>query len=277
MNTHTLTQFERNVFSQGGEDGILEHVLGVLGIENGWCVEFGAWDGKHLSNTYKLMQEGWSGVFIEGDSDRYKDLCATYSGNKKAHPVLAFVNFEGPNSLDGILSKTSIPKSFGVLSIDIDGNDYHIWASLKKFSPEVIIIEYNPAIPPHVSFVQPKDMRVNQGNSLKALVELGKQKGYELIVTTQTNAFFVKKESYTLFGIENNSPEVLFRDPKYLMDVFQLYDGTLMFTGAKKMFWHNITIPAKFQPIPKVFRIFPSVMSPVRLFLFRVWKKLSGR
>lgn len=270
----SLQSFEKNIHSQAGEDGVLEHIFEVIGVSKDWCVEFGAWDGKHLSNTYKLMQEGWSGVFIEGSKKRYQDLIETYKGNSKAYPVCAFVNFEGENNLDNILVKTPIPKDFALLGIDIDGNDYHIWNSLSIYKPKVVVIEYNPAIPPHIEFIQKKDMGVNQGNSLKSLVVLGKEKGYELVTTTLLNAFFVKKEYFSLFEISDNSPETLFRDRRYLMEVFPLYDGTLVFTGRKKVFWHNVSIKHTFQVIPRIFRVFPSVMWPIRYFFFRVWRKV---
>lgn len=265
--------YEKNIHSQSGEDGVLEHILKTLNINKDWCVEFGAWDGKHLSNTHKLMQEGWSGVFIEGDPMRHKDLMYTYQGNNKAHCICAFVNFEGADNLDGILKRTSIPKDFAVLSIDIDGNDYHIWDSLKVYTPKAIVIEFNPSIPPHVEYVQPKDMKVNQGNGIASLVKLGKEKGYELVAMTALNAFFVRKEDFAKFNVPDNSPVTLFRNKNWLMDVFQLYDGTLVFTGKQKMLWHDISLE-RFQPIPKVFRVFPSVMSPLRLFLFKLWRKL---
>jgi hypothetical protein len=270
-----LLQYAKNVHSQTGEDGVLEHILKTIGVNKDWCVEFGAWDGKHHSNTHKLMQEGWSGVFIEGSKERHKDLEQTYQGNNKAHCICAFVNFEGENNLDGILRKTPITKDFAVLSIDIDGNDYHIWNSLKEYVPQVIIIEFNPAIPPHVEYIQPKDMSVNQGNGIASLVKLGKEKGYELVAMTSLNAFFVTKEHFSKFAIQDNRPETMFTDKSWLMDVFQLYDGTLMFTGKQKMLWHGVTIKKSFQPIPKVFRVFPSVMGPIRLFFLKLWRKVQ--
>jgi hypothetical protein len=105
-------------------------------------------------------------------------------------------------------------------------------------------------------------------------VKLGKQKGYELVAMTSLNAFFVKKEDFAKFNIADNDPVKMFTDRSRLMDVFQLYDGTLVFTGKQKVFWHNVQIKKSFQPIPRFFRTFPSVMSPVKLFLFKVWKKL---
>src|SRR4030042_2067763 len=85
-----------------------------------------------------------------------------------------------------------------------------------------------------------RKIQINQGNSLRALVELGKRKGYELIATTSLNAFFVREDLFPLVGVSDNSVETLFADRSSLMDAFQLYDGTLVFTGKRKLFWHGI-------------------------------------
>ena len=52
-----LNSFEKKIYSQFGEDGILEEILKRLGEQNidKWCVEFGARDGISDSNTYNLI------------------------------------------------------------------------------------------------------------------------------------------------------------------------------------------------------------------------------
>lgn len=272
-----LNDCAKNVHSQKGEDGIIEKALEVLGNASRWCVEFGAWDGKHLSNTYNLMQKGWSGVFIEADSKRFQELRQTYPNADKAYCINSYVNFEGKNTLDSLLNGTPIPKDFGVLSIDIDGNDYHIWDSLKEFKPRIVIIEFNPTIPNHIEFIQPKDMRVNQGSSLRAMVNLGRKKGYELVATTILNAVFVRKEDFSKFEIADNSPEQLFKETKYFTSLFHLYDGTVVLRGCDTVKWHGIKMTQRhLQVVPKIFRVFPSVMSKPKLTAFRVWRKLRS-
>ena len=75
-----LVDFAYNNFSQNGEDGIIQEIIKRIGLQKSkenWCVEFGAWDGIHLSNTFNLVQQGWNAVYIEGNKSRYKDLIRT--------------------------------------------------------------------------------------------------------------------------------------------------------------------------------------------------------
>ena len=69
-----LSDFGHNVHSQFGEDGIIEKVFQILGTTSKRCIEFGAWDGFHLSNTANLWTKGWAGVLIEANSAKYREL-----------------------------------------------------------------------------------------------------------------------------------------------------------------------------------------------------------
>jgi hypothetical protein len=265
-----LIKFRKNIYSQFGEDGILEQTFKKI-KGNKWCLEFGAWDGKHFSNTHNLIKnKGWKGVLIEPNSARFKDLCSTYQDNKKVTCLKRFVSFQGRDSLDNILKETKIPLELDLLSIDIDGNDYHVWKFLKKYSPRIVVIEFNPTIPHDVEFVQTKDFGVNQGTSLLYLMKLGKEKGYELIAATDTNAFFVRKIFYPFFNIKNNSPSVLHNNSKYETKFFQLYDGTIVLKGCKKLLWHGVKIDNEtIQVLPKFLRKFPGKSV---IFLTRIYQ-----
>src|ERR1700720_2838597 len=116
-------QWLRNVNSQCGEDGVIENLLRASGVNQGYFVEFGAWDGRHLSNCAKLADEGWEGCFIEGDSERFLKLREAYSTRPGITTVNAFVATEGDNSLDAILLGNNVPLDLTVLSIDVDGID----------------------------------------------------------------------------------------------------------------------------------------------------------
>ena len=81
-----LLDHAANVHSQAGEDGVLAKVLEIIGASTKWCVEFGAWDGKYLSNTYNLIEsQGFSAVMIEGSEKRHGDLVATFRGQPACH------------------------------------------------------------------------------------------------------------------------------------------------------------------------------------------------
>src|ERR671919_782078 len=124
-----LNQFASDVTSQCGEDGVIEKIFEIIGRRNKWCVEFGAWDVKHFSNVYNLIQNhGWNGVLIEGDRERFKELTQTYAGNVRAHPVCEIVGFDpDSDSLDHILASIpGCPNDIDFVSIDVDGNDYYI-------------------------------------------------------------------------------------------------------------------------------------------------------
>lgn len=255
-----LAAHRGNVYSQWGEDGVIEKAFEVVGAANRWCVELGAWDGKLHSNTHRLIGDcGWSGVLIEADPKRFRELQSTYADEDRAICVRRTVGVRTGETLDEILAATPIPRDFDLLSIDIDGNDYHVWASVHAYEPRIVVIEFNQTIPLNIAFTQPLDPGVSQGSSLRAMVELGRSKEYELIATTDANAFFVRAELYPRFGIVDNSPDALYHDRQYISQVFQLFDGTIVWTGCDRLLWDDLPIePERLQILPKRLRFRPA-------------------
>lgn len=273
-----LSLHRRSITSQSGEDGVIEKIFEVIGKKNNACVEFGGWDGKHLSNTWDLLNnKEWSGVVIEADKRNFKKLVDTYRSNGKVVCINRFVNFEGENTLDKILSGTAIPEDFDLLSIDIDGNDYHVWEAFESYRPRLVVIEFNPTIPVDLEFVQPRNMKLNQGSSLLSLYMLAKHKGYELVATTECNAFFVRGELFSLFKINDNSPLSMRKERKYETRLFQLYDGTIVLAGCKRLLWHNIDMDQrKMQVLPFFLRTHPSRRSLFSKIYLRTMKLGRG-
>ncbi len=248
-----LNAYARKVTSQYGEDGIIEKVLEVIGTGDKWCVEFGSWDGRKCSNTYNLIAtKGYSAVLIEASAKRFVNLKENFRDNDKVICLNEFVGFEAADNLDVILGRTEIPKDFDVLSIDIDGNDYHVWEAVKVYRPKMLVIEFNPTIPRKVEFVQPRDFRVTQGSSLLSISKLGKSKGYELVAVTKNNGIFVDSKYFGLFGIDDNSLEVMWTDESFITHIFCGYDGTIFVRGYGKSPWHLIRLKeSKMQILPR--------------------------
>jgi hypothetical protein len=252
-----LLAYAKDVTSQFGEDGIIARLVELIQPRERFCVEFGAWDGKYHSNCHELLATSdWQGLMIEGNPEKYRELVHTFTGNDRVGTLNRFVSFEGANSLGAILSECSAPTNLGLLSIDVDGNDYHIWKSLEGYDPEIVVIEFNPTVPNDVFFVQDASFDVNHGCSLLALILLGQDKGYELCVCTTTNAFFVKKEKFGILGIENNFINVL-HQPMQDGRIFQGFDGTIHVVGMNSLVWRNIPLSSEdFQVLPKAVRVY---------------------
>lgn len=259
-NPDNLLSYGRDITSEHGEDGIIAQIFKIIGVESRWCVELGALNGKHGSNVWQLLRnEGWSGVLIEADKTYFEKLQQEFAGMAGVHGVNAFISFEGPQSLDTIFARTPLPQRFDLFSLDIDGNEYHLWDSMDKYRPRVMLVEFNPTIPNSVAFVQPRDMSVFQGSSLRSFVELAKRKEYELVAANETNAFFVEAELFSKFGIADNSIDALHTDTTYQTSLFQLYDGTLKIAGYDRFLWHNLPIEeGKLQALPKGRRQYPA-------------------
>jgi hypothetical protein len=246
----------------------------VIGDRDGWCVEFGAHDGYTWSNTYSLITEqGYRAVLLEPDPRRFRELLSTYAGNDRVIPLQRPVGFHPGDSLDAVLAETPIPRDFDVLSIDIDGNDYHVWEAVERYRPKLVLVEYNPTIPTAVEFVQPRDHGVSQGSSLKALVALGRRKGYELILATEANGIFVREEYFPLFGIADNSPEALRPVDEHAF-LFQGYDGTIFVSGARRLIWHDWSFnERRFQQLPKFLRKHTDRYTRVDRLLLRLYRR----
>ncbi len=271
-----LIDFRKNIYSQTGEDGVIEKILQILPENDRWCVEFGAWDGILFSNTRNLIENaGYSAILIEGSKTKYAELQKNYHSQTNVITINTFVGFTKDDGLDTILAKTPIPFNFDFLSIDVDGNDFHIWKAMSKYHPKLICIEFNPTIPTDVRFVQRADTSLNQGSGLLPLVELGKEKGYELVAVLPFNAFFVDSKYYPLFEIHDNKPETLRKDLSRITYLFSGYDGTIFLDGCKQLPWHDMPIrESRIQQLPKVLRKYTENYSFVEKIAWRLFRRI---
>lgn len=254
-----LSVFKKNVWSQFGEDGIIEEVLNRISLSgemlNRWACEFGSWDGLHLSNTANLIRNyGYRSVSIEGDPQRFEEIKVNFPSSDVVK-ICSYVGTSGETSLDAILKRTDIPSDFDFLSIDIDGNDFHVLSSLKLYRPKLICIEFNPSIPNAIHFVQVNSSKVNHGSSAKAISELGTALGYDTIAATDCNLFLLKKQYTkmvcpTLRSLEDLVPSG--ENPQY---IFFGYDGTVLSNkNSVCLPWHGTFSMSRLQILPKNLR-----------------------
>ena len=210
-----LGMSEARVFSQNGEDGVLQFLLERLGIETGTFLEIGA--ERHEANCLLLaLHEGWSGVFVDGDAS----VAASLADLLRSTPEVRVVNeMVDPATVEKALERWGVPKELEVLSIDIDGADYYVWQAIGDVRAQVVVIEYNAALDPDRPLVQRPDSAawdgtVNYGCSVGALRLLAEEKGYALVYleSSGTNAFLVATEHLATLG---PLPPVRLRAPNY--------------------------------------------------------------
>ena len=137
---------QSNHTSQCGEDGIIAAIFEHIGIRQGVALEFGASDGIHFSNTNALVRRGWRVILIEGRAERFAKLRESMSRYPNVTTLDTWVTPVGESSLDAILAREGIAE-LDFLSVDINGDDYHMLATLKA-KPKLICVEFNPTMPP---------------------------------------------------------------------------------------------------------------------------------
>lgn len=199
-----LREVEFSGFSQWGEDGIIDWLAERLdGIPESF-VEFGVQDYRESNTRLLLRLRNWRGLVIDGSPSHVKSIRSQdVSWRYDLTANCAFIDRENINLL---LAKSGMAGEIGLLSIDIDGNDYWVWESIEAVSPAIVICEYNAAfgdlhkisVPYRADFQRTKAHYSNLyfGASLGALVDLGLKKGYVFIGTNSNgcNAFFVRKD-----------------------------------------------------------------------------------
>lgn len=198
-----LAEREFKVFSQWGEDGIIQHLIRVVPVARRIFVEFGVEDYTEANTRFLLVQDNWSGLILDGSEANIaavKKDPLYWRHNLKA--VAAFVTRENINNL---LRASGLTGEIGLLSIDVDGNDYWIWEAIDAVNPAIVVVEYNARFGPERAVTVPYDAAfvraaahysmIYYGASLAALVALGRRKGYDFVGANSAgnNAFFVRR------------------------------------------------------------------------------------
>lgn len=235
-----LLDYEYQVFSQWGEDGIIQFLIDRIEIENKIFVEFGVEDYQQANTRFLLVNNNWSGLIIDGSEaniSRIKRSHFYWNYNLKA--IEAFVTKDNINNL---LLEQGLAGEIGLLSIDIDGNDYWVWEAIHIINPVIVAVEYNYRLGKDAAVTIPykEDFERSQahhsmiyfGASLKALCLLAKRKGYVLVgcCSNGVNAFFVRADKKPS-SIREMTPEEAYKSGQFCETRNQ--DGVQIKTSPK--------------------------------------------
>lgn len=199
-----LGTHEFKVYSQWGEDGILQYLVKTVPITRKVFVEFGVESYTEANTRFLLVNDQWSGLVIDGSEANVNFIRGDdiyWRHNLKA--VCSFVTRDNINQL---LRDNGLGGEIGILSVDIDGNDYWVWERIDAVQPAIVVVEYNARFGPDRAVTVPYDPNfvrqqahyscIYYGASLAALMSLGQRKGYAFVGTNQAanNAFFVRRD-----------------------------------------------------------------------------------
>ena len=206
-NATKLSDYEWKIFSQWGEDGIIDFLVSEVSIVNKTFIEFGVENFSESNCRYLLMKSDWNGFVIDSSQKNIKKLKNSYYFWK--YDLQTFVAFIDINNINELLIKSGFERDLGILSIDIDGNDYHILNKIDCFDPRIIICEFNPLFGNDRKITVPYDPKFYRtrkhysnlywGASINALRSLLTKQDYTLVGTGMQggNAYFIKNSLMT--------------------------------------------------------------------------------
>ncbi|MFC3880309.1 hypothetical protein ACFOSV_08995 [Algoriphagus namhaensis] len=208
MNSSNIHDYEFKIFSQFGDDGIIQYLIKHVEIENETFIEFGVEDYMESNTRFLLLNNNWSGYVMDGSANAMNRLGGQswywkHALEKKA----AFID---KNNINELLSYSGF-SNLGLLHIDLDGNDYYILETIdfERYNPSILVLEYNAvfgkeraiSVPYDPTFVRTKKHYSNLyfGASLPALTHEAERKGYKLVACNLAgnNAYFIREDLMT--------------------------------------------------------------------------------
>lgn len=202
----SLNSVEFRVSSQWGEDGIIDWLVERANIPpcSRSFIEFGVQDYREANTRFLLQNRNWRGLIMDGGTAMVDSVREDHLAWKYDLTVLpAFITRE---NINGLIAKAGFSGEIGLLSIDIDGNDYWVWEAIDIVSPIIVICEYNAVFGDMHPISIPYDPQFNRtkrhysnlyfGASIAALRSLASRKGYRFVGTTlaANDAFFVRED-----------------------------------------------------------------------------------
>lgn len=199
-----IRDVEFKVFSQYGDDGIIQYLVSKLDIRTDTFIEFGVETYEEATTRFLLLNNNWSGLVIDGSADNIRRIRQTPL--YQDHQFTALHAFVTAENINGLIQSAGITGEIGLLHVDIDGNDYWVWKAISVVNPVIVIVEYNAVfgsersitVPYQPDFFRTRAHHSNLyfGASLPALCQLAGEKGYAFIGCTShgNNAYFVRND-----------------------------------------------------------------------------------
>lgn len=206
--SYNLSEYFRKIHSQTYEDSILEHIYSIIQPRKKYYVEFGGAIKQCHGNTTHLRNMGWTGLLMDGDEEEIK----ASGGLDIKHEYITSKN------IMKLFEKYKVPFDFDLLSIDIDGDDIYIFDAIdtEKYTPSVVVGEYNPGLPNHLplAIIEGKSDYGNDpfmpknpiapayhGCNINAWYTVGKRKGYSIVTCSGVNVVMVRNDFADKFQI----------------------------------------------------------------------------
>ncbi|HVT38795.1 MAG TPA: hypothetical protein VHE78_07115 [Gemmatimonadaceae bacterium] len=199
-----LNDCEFEVFSQFGEDGIIQRLVRHLPVKHHTFIEFGVEDFSEANCRFLMMNDNWRGYVLDGSARQVEKLRKWEQfWRYDLRARCAFVTRENVNDL---LGASGFAQDLGILSIDVDGMDYWVLEAIEAVRPRILIVEYNALFGADRLITVPYDAQFSRvrahssalyfGASLGAIAAAATRKGLALVATESsgTNAFFVRED-----------------------------------------------------------------------------------
>ena len=197
-------EYEFKVYSQWGEDGIIDHLVASAVVTSRTFVEFGVENYAEANTRFLLKHRHWRGLVIDGSNEHIETV--RRSELFWRYDLRAEASFITRDNINDIIRRNGFFGELGLLSVDIDGNDYWVWQAIDCINPCIVVCEYNSlfGITAKISTPYQADFRRTQahssnmyyGASIAALVLLAQQRGYTLVAgnSAGNNVFFVRND-----------------------------------------------------------------------------------
>lgn len=197
-----LREAEFQVFSQWGEDGIIQYLIKNLEIAHKTFVEFGVETFREANCRFLMVNDYWRGLVIDGSQDNIRTIDS--SREKWKFGLQTICTFIDRDNIVGLIESANF-EGIGILSVDIDGVDYHVLERAIACDPDIVIVEYNSTFGPNAKVTIPYDKSFFRTNAHHSQLYFGasvagfdwflKNQGYALVAgnSAGNNLFFVRR------------------------------------------------------------------------------------